>query len=243
MFTTILRIETNICGARALDQTDLGLQSWLCHLFSSDDPVDNLASQSLTSSTVKRRPHIKWYLIPSQLKLSVILRQHYDGGGRGQLAGLSPSSWAVLPGFSWTRLLCSFFSFWPRRTACGILAPQPGIEAGPSAVRAHTPNHWASREFPVMFILYELLHEAKFSLLERAQFTLGTLPSPYSGCPSRPALCQSGPLILTSALLYKAFPQPPKLLFSSTSLLIHLFLTVKPWLAETRKRASCSGSR
>lgn len=113
---------------------------------------------------------------------------------------------------------------------------------GPSAVRGHTSNHWASREFPVMFILYELLHEAKFSLLERVQFTLGTRPSPYSGRPSRPALCQSGALILTRALLYKAFPQAPKLLFSSTSLLIHLFLTVRPWLAEIRKRASCSDS-
>ena len=33
-------------------------------------------------------------------------------------------------------------------TACGILAPQPGIEPGPLAVRARSPNHWTTREFP-----------------------------------------------------------------------------------------------
>ena len=32
--------------------------------------------------------------------------------------------------------------------ACGILVPRPGIEPGPSAVRAWSPNHWTAREFP-----------------------------------------------------------------------------------------------
>ena len=32
--------------------------------------------------------------------------------------------------------------------ACGILLPQPGIESGPSAVKAWSPNHWTTREFP-----------------------------------------------------------------------------------------------
>ena len=32
--------------------------------------------------------------------------------------------------------------------ACGILAPQPGIEPGPSAVKASSPNHWTARELP-----------------------------------------------------------------------------------------------
>ena len=31
---------------------------------------------------------------------------------------------------------------WPSCTACGILIPPPGIEPGPSAVRAQSPNHW-----------------------------------------------------------------------------------------------------
>ena len=30
---------------------------------------------------------------------------------------------------------------------CRILVPQPGIEPGPSAVKART-NHWTTREFP-----------------------------------------------------------------------------------------------
>ena len=32
--------------------------------------------------------------------------------------------------------------------ACGILV-KPGIEPGPSAVKALSPNHWTAREFPV----------------------------------------------------------------------------------------------
>ena len=43
----------------------------------------------------------------------------------------------------------SFF-FWPCQAACGILVPRPGIEPGPSAVKAPCPNHWTTREFPVL---------------------------------------------------------------------------------------------
>ena len=32
--------------------------------------------------------------------------------------------------------------------ACGILVPRPGIEPRPSAVKAHSINHWTAREFP-----------------------------------------------------------------------------------------------
>ena len=32
---------------------------------------------------------------------------------------------------------------------CSILVPRPGIELGPSAMKACSPNHWTSREFPV----------------------------------------------------------------------------------------------
>ena len=49
--------------------------------------------------------------------------------------------------------------FWSRRAfflsflnfghiACGILVPWPGIELGPTAVRARSPNYWTAREFP-----------------------------------------------------------------------------------------------
>ena len=37
-------------------------------------------------------------------------------------------------------------------TACGILVPGPGIEPGPSAVKALSPNHWTTREFPIFLI-------------------------------------------------------------------------------------------
>ena len=39
--------------------------------------------------------------------------------------------------------------------ACGILVPWPGIEPGPSAVKAQSPSHWSAREFPTicLFIL------------------------------------------------------------------------------------------
>ena len=40
------------------------------------------------------------------------------------------------------------FFFPPRHVACGILVPRPGIEPGPSAVKAQNPNHWTTREFP-----------------------------------------------------------------------------------------------
>ena len=38
--------------------------------------------------------------------------------------------------------------FWPSHAACGILVPQPGMEPGALAMRALSPNHWATREFP-----------------------------------------------------------------------------------------------
>ena len=52
-----------------------------------------------------------------------------------------------------------FFSFFflnffaaPCHAACGILVPQPGIEPGPSAVKAWSLNHWTDREFPLSSI-------------------------------------------------------------------------------------------
>ena len=38
--------------------------------------------------------------------------------------------------------------FWPRRMACGILVPRPGIEPMPPAMQAWSPNHWTAREDP-----------------------------------------------------------------------------------------------
>ena len=38
--------------------------------------------------------------------------------------------------------------FWPCHTACRIFVPQPGIGPGHPAVKALSPNHRTSREFP-----------------------------------------------------------------------------------------------
>ena len=45
-------------------------------------------------------------------------------------------------------LLIYVFIYWLRRTACVILVPSPGIEPGPMAMKARSPNHWTAREFP-----------------------------------------------------------------------------------------------
>ena len=58
---------------------------------------------------------------------------------------------------------CSFITgfsvfFWLRCTACGILDPQPGIEPGPSALKAQSPNYRTAREFP-RFLNLRLIHD------------------------------------------------------------------------------------
>ena len=42
------------------------------------------------------------------------------------------------------------FGFWLCHKACGILVPQPGIEAGPTEVTTVSLNHWTTREFPIV---------------------------------------------------------------------------------------------
>ena len=49
------------------------------------------------------------------------------------------------------------FFFWLSHEACGILVPWPGIEPGPPAVEAQSPNHWTSREFPLSTFWKHLL--------------------------------------------------------------------------------------
>ena len=41
-----------------------------------------------------------------------------------------------------------FFFFGHTVRLCGILVPWPGIEPRPSAVKAWSPYHWTTREFP-----------------------------------------------------------------------------------------------
>ena len=44
----------------------------------------------------------------------------------------------------------SILKMWPHRTDREILVPQPDIEPGLSAVKAASPNHWTTRESPVV---------------------------------------------------------------------------------------------
>ena len=46
-----------------------------------------------------------------------------------------------------------FYSFCLHHEACGILIPQPGIEPGPLAMKAPSPDHWTAREFPLCPVL------------------------------------------------------------------------------------------
>ena len=34
--------------------------------------------------------------------------------------------------------------------ACGILVPQPGIQLMPPELEAQSPNHWTTREVPII---------------------------------------------------------------------------------------------
>ena len=45
-------------------------------------------------------------------------------------------------------MLQFYFNFWPCFSACEVLVPQLGIKSGPRAVKAPSPNHWTTREFP-----------------------------------------------------------------------------------------------
>ena len=48
--------------------------------------------------------------------------------------------------------------FWLLPETCGILVLRPGSESGPSAVRARSPNHWTTREFPRVILLTSQRH-------------------------------------------------------------------------------------
>ena len=50
--------------------------------------------------------------------------------------------------------LLFFFFFWPRRAACGILVPRPGIEPMPPALRAWSLNHWTASEVPSQLFFF-----------------------------------------------------------------------------------------
>ena len=55
------------------------------------------------------------------------------------------------------------FFFWLHHTVFGILVPQPGIEPRPLAVEAWNPNHWATRELPHPFKVYNSMLFSMFT--------------------------------------------------------------------------------
>ena len=85
------------------------------------------------------------------LGIKVATGIHLPGKGKARLFSfwdLKPLQLSVL-----TILLCLFFFpflFWPHHMACGILVPWPGTEPRSSAMRVQNPNHWITREFPLM---------------------------------------------------------------------------------------------
>ena len=44
--------------------------------------------------------------------------------------------------------------FWPQQASCGILVSWKGTEPGLSPMKAWSPNHWTSREFPQQDIFF-----------------------------------------------------------------------------------------
>ena len=59
------------------------------------------------------------------------------------LLAVPPTRSALRTGLLW-RFEVSAFSLWPRLEACGILVPQPGVEAAPPAPEARSLNLWTA---------------------------------------------------------------------------------------------------
>ena len=70
-------------------------------------------------------------------------------GGAGVLRAHTCLPWTPFLGTKSHFLFFSFFILL-HHMACGILAPWPGIEPGPLAVKAQSSSHWSAREFPTI---------------------------------------------------------------------------------------------
>ena len=55
--------------------------------------------------------------------------------------------------FFWLSLFLPLLSFGLCCAACGIFVPQPGNDPGPWAVKALSPNHWTTGEYPRLRLL------------------------------------------------------------------------------------------
>ena len=86
-----------------------------------------------------------------------LLRRHSMPGTLTCIHHHPPSLRSCLGFTSCPNTVCFFcFFFWHLfihlficgRAARGILVPRPGMEPGPPAVEARSPNHWTAREVP-----------------------------------------------------------------------------------------------
>ena len=88
----------------------------------------------------------QWISFGEDIVLCVLLRNTLKGL-KSMLHMMNPAllSHQVFDIFSFF----FFFFFFFGHMACGLLVPWPGIEPGNSAVKARSPNHWTTREFPL----------------------------------------------------------------------------------------------
>lgn len=127
-------------------------------------PCETPSHQALTPSKIFRGMESSSYFSKSLLESPVPFGSIFKFNCCGKLSQFAPycscHSSISKNGWDFTNILSnspalltfqpvhSFFFFWPRPVACGILALPPGIKPGFSAVKAGCPNNRTAREFP-----------------------------------------------------------------------------------------------
>ena len=123
----------------------------------------------------------------------------------------------------WSFWFCLFFFLlWPHYTAYGILVPQPRIEPIPSAMKAWSPNHWASREAigKICFKKLKKCYDALLLLLNHSVVSNSLRPhglqhARLPGPSLSPRICSNScpfsqwchPTILSFVIPVSSFPQ------------------------------------
>ena len=107
---------------------------------------------SPTLLSVPKERYLCGFLISHTPPTIPCLLSHPSSQRRSLLSQISVSE-TVLEGPAEFHLsgMPVLLSFSPLCMACGILVPRPGIKFEPEAVKAWSPNHWTTREFPLFF--------------------------------------------------------------------------------------------
>ena len=88
-------------------------------------------------------------------------RNNYEHRSHEESIKISFCQFSAPGFFSSCCLFVLVWFFWSSHMACRILVPQPGIKLGAPAVWAPSPNHWTTKEFPVLLgfesVEFELL--------------------------------------------------------------------------------------